>query len=80
MDADGVFKDLIEAEWDAYEHPSTRLLNLFFPIKGDGPEAHTARIKASCVRQLEIHKQAAPSSHWFKVFDAETGETVGGVQ
>lgn len=30
----GVFKDVIDAQWESYENPDTRIMNLFFPIKG----------------------------------------------
>jgi len=77
--SDSEFKPLIEAEWDSYEHPYTRILNTFFPIKGNTPEAHAERIADSRNRQLEEHRKS-PASHWFKVIDTETQEIVGGAQ
>jgi len=77
--AEGVFKDIIDALWESYEHPPTRLLNLFYPIQGDGPEAHAARIKDSCIRQLHDH-QKNPSSHWIKIVDTGTGEIAAAAQ
>jgi len=80
MTANGAFKDLITAQWESYENPYTRLLNLFFPIKGPGPEAHALRIQESMLRQLHEHEKSSPSSRWLKVIDTETGEIAGGAQ
>lgn len=77
--SDGVFKDLIDAEWDSYEHPYTRLLGLFFPIVAQGPKAHAERIRESLNRQLSQHR-STPCSRWLKAIDTETGEIAGGAQ
>lgn len=80
MRVDGVFKEVVDAQWDSYENPYTRLLNLFFPIKASGPEDHTRRIQDSLIRQIHEHKKSSPSSRWLKAVDTETGEIAGGAQ
>lgn len=80
MTKDGVFKDVVDAEWDAYQDPYTLILNLLFPIKGEGPEAHNKRIADSLIQQLDGHKKAGPVSQWIRVVDSETGEIAGAAQ
>lgn len=79
MTADGAFKDVVDAQWDAYTHPYTRLLNLFFPIKGEGPEAEAKRIEDLLHRQIEEYKKSPPI-RWIKIVDTGTGEIAGGAQ
>lgn len=34
MDSGGIFQDLVNAQFESYEHPDSHVLNLFFPIHG----------------------------------------------
>lgn len=77
MTLDGVFRDVINAEWDSFQNPPARFMNLYFPIKGEGPEAHAERIEDSLVRQIQEHKESSSLCQWLKVVDTETGEIAG---
>ena len=70
------FDELVRVEWASYEQPYCKLIRLFFPILGDGPEARAASFKESIERQLSWHKQD-PTSRWIKAIDHETGKIAG---
>lgn len=74
VDAD--FEELIQVQWDSYEQPHCRLIRLFCPILGDGPNARAAALRESTERQLQWHRRD-PTSHWIKVVDRETGRIAG---
>ena len=63
-------------DWASYELPYFRLIRLFFPILGNGPEARAASLEASIERQLSWHKED-PTSRWIKVIDHETEKIAG---
>ena len=73
---DAEFKELVEVERLSYETPLCRLLNLFFPIHGQGPEARAAALHEATERHIGWHR-GDPSSRWLKVIDTETGRLVG---
>lgn len=76
---DADFDELIRVEWASYEQPYSRLIRLFFPILGPGPEARAAALKESTERQLSWHKED-PTSHWIKVVNSETGKIIGAAE
>jgi len=76
VSADDDFDELVRVEWASYEQPYCRLIRLFFPIFGDGPEARAAALKESTERQLRWHR-GDPTSHWIKAVDSETGKIAG---
>ena len=76
LTADGDFEELVRVEFASFEQPYSRLIRLFFPIFGDGPDARAASIKESVERQIYWHKED-PTSHWIKAVDDETGKIAG---
>ena len=76
LTADGDFEELVRVEFASFEQPYSRLIRLFFPIFGDGPDARAASIKESVERQIHWHKED-PTSHWIKAVDDETGKIAG---
>lgn len=77
--ADSDFTPLMAALWESYLNPYLKLMNMTFPIQGTTPEAHSQRIAESVQFTLDDHS-SDPTSHWFKVVNAETGEIVGGAE
>ena len=73
---DAEFEDLVKVEWASYETPLCRLIRLFFPLHGQGPEARAVALKESTERQIGWHRGDA-SSRWIKVIDTDTGRLAG---
>ena len=76
ISSDTDFDELVRVEWASYEQPHCKLIRLFCPILGDGPEARAASLKESTERQLSWHKED-PTSRWIKAVDHETGKIAG---
>lgn len=60
--ADEEFKELVEVEWASYEKPFCKLLNLYFPTRGNDPESRALALQEGVERQLGWHRND-PTSH-----------------
>lgn len=66
LSSDTEFPELVYVEWASFEKPCCKLIRLYFPVHGDGPEARAAALKESTERQIGWHR-SDPTSHWIKI-------------
>jgi hypothetical protein len=76
LSSDTEFPELVYVEWESFEKPCCKLIRLYFPVHGDGPEARAAALKESTERQIGWHR-SDPTSHWIKITDTDTGALAG---
>ncbi|KAI0866738.1 acyl-CoA N-acyltransferase [Xylaria cubensis] len=71
------FPAIARCMFESYEEPNQPLIQLWFPIHGNGPEAREESIREAADRLKRWHNED-PTSSWHKIIDEKTGRVAGG--